>query len=274
MNEAWKRHWPEYLMEAGELALFMISACLFVALLEYPGSPVHRAIPSQMLRRVLMGLAMGTTAVAIIFSPLGKRSGAHFNPAVTFAFWRLKKVETADALAYAGFQFAGGAAGVAVASLLLGQLVSHPSVNYAATVPGPAGPAAAFTAEAAISFILMSVILAAMATPRLSRFTGIFAACLVATFITFEAPISGMSMNPARTFASVTGTRVFDSLWIYFAAPPLGMLAAVEARGLLGRTGAIHCAKLHHANAHRCIFRCGYANSESAAVPAAAGARG
>src|SRR5262249_39052208 len=73
-NAAWRRHWPEYLMEAGELALFMISACLFVVLLEHPASPVHRAIPSQMLRRVLMGLAMGSTAVAIIFSPLGKRS--------------------------------------------------------------------------------------------------------------------------------------------------------------------------------------------------------
>src|SRR5262249_37346331 len=156
----------------------------------------------------------------------------------------------------------------------LGQLVSHPSVNYAATVPGSAGLAAAFVAEVVISFILMSVILAAMASPRLARFTGIFAACLVATFITFEAPISGMSMNPARTFASVTGTRVFDALWIYLVAPPLGMLAAVEARKLLGRTDAIPCAKLHHANAHRCIFRCGYANSDSATVPAAAGARG
>jgi len=91
MPAALKHHWPEYLMEAGELALFMISACLFVVLLEHPASPVHRAIPSQMLRRVLMGLAMGSTAVAIIFSPLGKRSGAHFNPAVTFSFWRLKK---------------------------------------------------------------------------------------------------------------------------------------------------------------------------------------
>src|SRR5262249_60450227 len=122
-------------------------------------------------------------------------------PAVTFSFWRLKKVETADAVAYAAFQFAGGAAGVAVASLLLGQLVSHPSVNYAATVPGSAGLAAAFVAEVVISFILMSVILAAMASPRLARFTGIFAACLVATFITFEAPISRMSLNPARTVA-------------------------------------------------------------------------
>ena len=259
MNPAWKRHWPEYLMEAAELGLFMVSACLFVALLEHPSSPVRHAIPSSMLRRVLMGLAMGSTAAAIVFSPLGKRSGAHFNPAVTLSFWRLRKVETPDAVAYAVFQFAGGAAGIAIASLILGARITHPSVNYAATLPGPAGIAAAFAAEVVISFILMSVVLAAMADVRVARFTGIFAACLVATFITFEAPISGMSMNPARTFASMTGTRAFESLWIYFLAPPFGMLAAVEARLRLAGSGGIRCAKLHHANAHRCIFRCGYA---------------
>lgn len=274
MNSAWKRHWPEYLMEAAELGLFMISACLFVVLLEHPSSPVHRAIPSALFRRVLMGLAMGGTAVAIIFSPLGKRSGAHFNPAVTLTFWRLKKVQTADALAYVVFQFAGGAAGIAVAALVLGRLVSHPSVNYAATLPGPAGLAAAFAAEAAISFILMSVVLAAMADSRLSRFTGIFAGCLVAAFITVEAPVSGMSMNPARTLASASGTRVFDSLWIYFLAPPLGMLAAVEARARFGSLRGITCAKLHHANAHRCVFRCGYGMQEAESLPAAAGGRG
>jgi aquaporin Z len=96
----------------------------------------------------------------------------------------------------------------------------------------------------------------------------------VATFITIEAPISGMSMNPARTFASATGTRVFDSLWIYFLAPPLGMLAAVEARARLGSLAGIHCAKLHHANSQRCIFRCGYGNPEPQSFPAAAEGRG
>src|SRR5258706_11204494 len=83
MNTAWKRHWPEYLMEGAELALFLVVACLLVALLEHPSSPVRRALPDPFPRRLLMGLAMGATAVAIVFSPLGKRSGAHFNPAVT-----------------------------------------------------------------------------------------------------------------------------------------------------------------------------------------------
>jgi aquaporin Z len=258
-------------MEAAELGLFMISACLFVVLLEHPSSPAHQALRDPFLRRVLMGLAMGTTAVAIIFSPLGKRSGAHFNPAVTLTFWRLKKVESADALAYIAFQFVGGAAGVAVAALLLGGRVAHPSVNYAATLPGEKGAAIAFLAEVTISFILMSAVLAAMSRPRLARFTGIFAGCLVATFIAFEAPISGMSMNPARSFGSATGARVWQSLWIYFAAPPLGMLLAAEARLRLGKARGILCAKLNHAEGYRCIFRCGYARQAPAALTAAAG---
>jgi len=274
MNAAWKRHWPEYLMEAAELALFMVSACLFVALLEHPSSPVRQSLPDAFGRRVLMGLAMGATAVAIVFSPLGKRSGAHFNPAVTLSFWRLKKVEPADAFGYIASQFAGGAAGVAVAALLLGRLVAHPSVNYAATLPGRWGPGPAFLAEVAISFVLMSVVLATMSRPGLARFTGVFAGCLVATFITFEAPVSGMSMNPARTFGSAAGARVWQSLWIYFTAPPLGMLLAVEARLRLGRAREILCAKLNHADGYRCIFRCGYASNEAVALRASAGGRG
>lgn len=84
-----------------------------------------------------MGMAMGSTAIAIIFSPFGKRSGAHFNPAVTLTYYRLGEVEPWDAAFYTLFQFVGGTAGVLVASLVLGNLVAHRSVNYAATVPGP-----------------------------------------------------------------------------------------------------------------------------------------
>jgi aquaporin Z len=274
MLDSLKRHWPEYLMEAAELALFMISACLFVALLEHPASPVRQALPNPFVRRVLMGLAMGSTAVAIVFSPLGKRSGAHFNPAVTLSFWRLKRVSTADAAGYIAFQFVGAAIGVSIAALLLGSRIEHPNVNYAATLPGDRGVAAAFAAEVAISFLLMSVVLRVSSHPRLGRFTGFFAGALVATFITFESPISGMSMNPARTFGSASGARMWQFLWIYFLAPPLGMLLAAETRARLAGFQSVLCAKLHHANEHRCIFLCGYRERMPAPLQASAGARG
>src|SRR5437870_1054639 len=107
MIRALREHWPEYLCEAAELGLFMISAGLFTILLWHPSSPVPGIIPSETARRMLTGIAMGSTAIALIFSPLGKRSGAHFNPAVTLTFWRLGKVKNWDAMFYIIAQFVG-----------------------------------------------------------------------------------------------------------------------------------------------------------------------
>ena len=251
------KHLPEYLMEAAELGLFMFSACAFTVLLFHPSSPVAQTIHDGVLRRLVMGIAMGATAIAIIFSPIGKRSGAHFNPAVTWTYFRLGKIRASDAAFYTLFQFAGGIAGIMIASLTLGTLVSHQSVNYATTLPGAGGPIVAFAAEICISFILMSVVLAVSNTKRLARWTGIFAGGLIAAYITIESPISGMSMNPARTFSSAFGAHVWMSLWIYFVAPPVGMLLAAEVYRRLN-AGVIVCAKLHHHNDKRCIFRCNF----------------
>ena len=245
-------------MEGAELGLYMISACAFVVLLEYPTSPVHQALPDPALRRVLFGIAMGMAAIGIIYSPLGQRSGAHFNPAVTLTFFRLGKVEFWDAAFYGAAQFLGGLLGVVLSALVLGELVAHPSVRYAATVPGMAGVGVAFLAEAVISFLQMSLILRFSNTPRLTRFTGLFAGAMIATYISLEAPYSGMSMNPARTFASALPAQLWTALWVYFTAPPLGMLLAAE---LYVRQHGIHhvfCAKLYHHNNKRCIFHCNW----------------
>ena len=256
MFYALKNHWPEYLMEAAELGLFMISACVFTAVLFHPVSPIAQHIHNEILRRLLMGIAMGSTAIAIIFSPLGKRSGAHFNPAVTLTFLRLGKVKTFDATFFILFQFAGGIAGVLLASLLLRNLIAHQSVNYAATVPGRGGALQAFVAEVVITFLLMFVVLTISNYTQLSRWTGLFAGALVAIYITLESPISGMSMNPARTFSSASVGNIWKSLWIYFTAPPFGMLLAAEAYQRLKPNSRVACAKLHHHNNRRCIFNC------------------
>jgi aquaporin Z len=258
MFDALKKHWPEYLMEAAEVGLFMFLACAFTIGLFHPSSRVAQTIPPGVLRRLLMGTAMGATAIAIIFSPLGQRSGAHFNPSVTWTFFRLGKIEACDAAFYTLFQFVGGIAGVMLASLTLGTLVAHQSVNYAVTLPGSYGPAVALFAEILISFILMSVVLIVSNTKRLARWTGLFAGALVAIYITVESPISGMSMNPARSLSSALGAQVWMSLWIYFVAPPLGMLLAAEVYRRLFKHHGVACAKLHHHNNHRCIFRCNF----------------
>jgi aquaporin Z len=256
MLDALKLHWPEYLMEAACLGLFMISAFTFGTILEYPGSPVHQAIPNPLLRRLLMGFAMGTTAISIIYSPWGKQSGAHINPSTTLTFFRLGKIATWDAVFYVIAQFAGGVAGALLASAVLAAWVSHPSVNYVVTMPGDAGIVVAFLAEVTITFILMTVILRVSNNPRVHKLTGLCAGALVATYITFEAPISGMSMNPARTFASAVPAHVWTALWIYFTAPLIGMFSAAELCMRSQGARSILCAKLHHDNNKRCIF-CG-----------------
>jgi Major intrinsic protein len=137
----------------------MISAALFTMLLWHPSSPVLNLIPNPFIRRMLTGMAMGGTAIALVFSPLGKRSGAHFNPAVTLTFWRLGKVKNWDAFFYVIAQFIGGIAGVFVVALGARATLSHPAVNCVATLPGPHGMAIAFIAEVIIAFILMTVVL-------------------------------------------------------------------------------------------------------------------
>src|SRR3954468_10794318 len=141
---ALQAHWPEYLIEAAGLGVFMITAGLCVMLAGTP--PAEAAIPSPDLRRALLGIAMGLTAIALIYSPWGMRSGAHLNPAVTLTFWRLGKIASADAAFYAMAQFLGGAAGTLLLATLFGERFTLPPIAAVATLPGSWGELAAFAA--------------------------------------------------------------------------------------------------------------------------------
>ncbi len=253
MTAALRRHWPEYLMEAWGLGAFMLSACLVTALLEHPASPLRRAIPDATLRRVLIGLAMGTTAIGIVYSPWGKQSGAHINPSITLAFLRLGRIAPWDAAFYVAAQFAGAALGVALSALVLGDAIADPTVAWAVTVPGSPGTVVAFVAELAISFGMMALVLAATGS-ALAPWTGVFCGLAVAAYVAVKAPLSGMSMNPARTFGSALLGDVWTAFWLYCVAPPVGMLLAAETHRRRGRPG---CAKLHHRNDRRCIHCAG-----------------
>lgn len=252
-------HWREYLMEVAGLGVFMLSAATLTSLLEHPASPVRTLLTDSTLRRAVMGATMGLTAAALIYSPWGRRSGAHNNPAVTLTFFRLGKISGRDTVGYMAAQFVGAAAGISGAAMLLRPWIAHPSVNYVATVPGPNGSLIALAAEATISFVMMLVVLTTSSHARAARFTGVMAALLIACFITIEAPLSGMSMNPARTLGPDLVGDMFQGLWIYFVAPPIGMLAAAEVVTRLGRRHAIRCAKLYH-DSGDCIFGCSAAN--------------
>jgi aquaporin Z len=119
------------------------------------------------------------------------------------------------------------------------------------------GVTIAFFAELIISFGLMIMVLFTTNFQRLSRFTGGFAGVLLMVYITFESPLSGMSINPARTFASALPAGLWMALWVYFTAPVLGMLSASFAYQLIRSKTSVKCAKLNHYTTRRCIF-CGY----------------
>ena len=257
MNQ-FRQHLPEYLMEAAELGIFMLSAGVFTILFEYPNSPVHQAIPNADLRRFLVGVAMGSTAIGLIYSPWGKQSGAHMNPAITLTFYRLGKVKRQDALFYLLFQCLGGLAGVGFVAWLFGKAFTQPPVNYVVTVPGELGWLGAVGGELIVAFLMMMMVLLTSNSQKLNRYTGLFSGCLVMLYVTFEAPLSGFGMNPARSFASALPAQNWTAFWIYVLVPSIGMFSAAALYQALFGQGAVKCAKLHHHNHKRCIFRCNY----------------
>ena len=253
-----RHHWPEYVMEAAGLALYMFFVCVFATLLQHPASPARDIIVSPVLRRALMGLAVGATLVAIIMTPWGKQSGGHFNPAITFTFYRLGKVRLWDALFYAAGQFSGATSGVATAAYLLRGARQKRCCAVCGDSAGRIRERRCICCpELTISFTLMGIILFASNHRSLAQFTPYFVGALYATYITLETPLSGMSMNPARTFGSALYASYWHALWIYFAAPALGMLAAAEL--FLRTRGGVapYCAKLYHTDDKRCIFHHG-----------------
>ena len=239
-------------MEAAEVGLYLFLTCVFASLLLYPASPVRHFIGSTVELRALMGLAVCATVIAIVLSPWGKQSGGHFNPALTLAFYRLGKMRLPDALSYVFAQFAGAIFGVCIARYLLP--LGRPAIRYAVTAPGIRGSGVAFVGEFAISLVLMSTILVASNCEKLTRSTPYLVGLLYAIFITLEAPLSGTSMNPARSLGPALHVSYWHAIWLYFTAPTLGTLFAAEV--FLRARGGAHpfCAKLHHANNKRCIF--------------------
>ena len=203
----------------------MFSAGFFDAIIDHPNLPIRQHIHSALLRRFLIGLSMGLTALFIFNAPFGKKSGAYINPAVTIVQYRLQNIDREDAAFYILFQFIGGSIGMYLVYFLLPALISSPPINYIVTQPGAAGTTVAFIMELIISFIMISTVLFTSYSEKLNKYTSYFVAILITLFITFEAPYSGMSMNPARTFSSAIVSNQWKVFWLYCIAPIAGMLA-------------------------------------------------
>ncbi len=216
-----------YFIEAWGLGMFMVSACFFTTILEYPKSFAHLAIPDPFYRLVIIGVLMGITAYAILNSSWGKLSGAHINPAVTIVNYRLRRISLQDAAMYISFQTIGATAAVYLMQFILGSAFIDKPVQSIVTIPYCGHPLHALIMELTIAFILMLTI-QMISNSGFSTYTTKAAGLLVGIYVVVAGPVSGFGMNPARTFASALPAHNWNSFWIYLTAPVAGMLLGNE----------------------------------------------
>jgi aquaporin Z len=229
-----------------------------------PQSPVSLLITAAVAKRAVVGAAAGLYLVALVYSPLGTESGAQINPSITLAYLRLGKIALLDAGFYIAAQFIGAVLGVLLFAAVLPSWASAPQVKYIVTAPGIWGQVGAFVAELSITFAMMLLVLESSNRAALKRFTGLFCGAFLAFLVVFESPISGTSLNPARSTGSAVVAGDWYHLGLYFIAPLLGAQLAVLAYRRGDQARAVACAKLHHARtghprAERCIMKgCAY----------------
>lgn len=235
LKASFKKNWVHYVQEALGLAIFMVSACFFGALLNASGSYWQRAIQDDFTRLSITGILMGLTALLIFYSPFTAPSGSHINPAVTLTYLRLGKMCRWDALFYILFQFAGGTAAVYIMQTIMGNELTDAPVHSAVTIPGAGGLWAACVMEFLIAFVTMTLVLFTSANNQLKRYTRIIAGLLVCTWVIVAGPVSGFGMNPARSFASALPAQIWTGFWIYLFIPIAGMLCAAEMYVIFSR---------------------------------------
>jgi aquaporin Z len=239
--------WQPFLSEfIGTGALVLVGLSL-VILMFGTGSPMARLIPSEGLRRLITGFLFGTTGATVALSPVGKVSGAHINPAVTLAFRLMGKLDLRTTLGYVAAQLAGAVAG-SLPLLIWGAMGK--SVDFGATAPGPGIPSwAALLGEAATTFTMVSLLAVFLGFRRIRPFTPAIFPPLYALMVWAEAPISGTSTNPARSLGPAVVSGQWQSWWVYWIGPMIGMLLAVLACSFLAKR--IEVAKLYYFDSGR-----------------------
>jgi aquaporin Z len=256
LADAYKTHWREYLMESAELAILMFCICLFGTLIYSGESPLDPFALSRTVKGFLMGVAIAISTFVIIRSPLGRRSGAHFNPAISLAYFYLGRMHRWDAFYYVGFQFTGAVTGVFVAHHVFGESLSGPPVCFVITIPGDYGTFVAFLAELVLSGLLMGVVLFTTNRKSLARFSPVVVALVTVFYYGLCSSLSGFSVNPARSFSSAIFAGIWQGIWVYFTAPVVGMLAAATLYVRSEGRQNLYCAKVFHDLETTCPFAC------------------
>jgi aquaporin Z len=252
----WKQlHWPEYGAEFLGTA-FLIFAGLSAVVFDFgTGLPLMKLLPDASVRRLITGLIFAGSGSLVALSPLGRLSGAHINPSVTLAFWAHGKMRHHDIVGYIGGQFLGAIFGAWLLVLVWGHYAA--SVRDGMTLPGVGYPLwVVFLAEMLLTALLVLAIFLCVSSQRFMRWTPLVTWILVATMVWLEAPVSGTSLNPARSFGPALFAEIWTQQWLYMSAPPLGALLAVGLYRLLaaGKYDVV-TGKLFHVPQYRSVFK-------------------
>jgi aquaporin NIP len=187
-----------------------------------PGAAAVNVASDGAVGQVGVGLSFGLIVMAMIFA-FGHISGAHINPAISVAFFALRRIDAVKLAGYVACQLAGAT----LAAIAIIAIVGSEG-DAGATVPSIGGVDGAFWSELILTFFLGLVVLI-VATD--SRAQGSMAAIAIGGYVAMAAtgwgPVAGASMNPARSFGPALAANVWDSHWIYWVAPVAGALVAV-----------------------------------------------
>lgn len=257
MPRWWQRlHWPEYGAELLGTAFLVFAGLSAVTFVLGSPSPLAAIVPGSGLRRLIAGLLFAGCGSLVAVSPLGKLSGAHINPVVSLAFWLHGKMHRHDLAGYLAAQFVGAALGAAMLVLIWRDRAA--SIHNGITAPAAGYPIwGVFFMELGLTFLLLLAIFLFVSSHRLMRWTPLMTWFLVALIVWLEAPFSGTSLNPARSFGPALVSWYWQAQWLYFTAPPLGAALAVGCFRLLNRAGIgdVLTAKMFHAPHYRSIFK-------------------
>ena len=242
--------WHRFVSELIGTALLVSVGLTIVILMFGAGTPMAQLIPNEALRRLITGFLFGSTGALIALSPVGKVSGAHINPVVSLGFSLMGKLELPVALGYVMAQLIGGLLG-SVPLLAWGAMGR--SVAFGATAPGTGySTMEALAGEVVTTFAMVTLLAVFLGFREIRTFTPALFPPLYAVMVCLEAPISGTSTNPARSFGPAVVSGTCEAWWIYWAGPLLGMLLAIIACSRLARR--IEEAKLYHFDSDRGDF--------------------
>jgi len=240
-----KLHPKMYASELIGTALLVFVGLSIVIALWGHDAPLSALPISAGARRLLNGFLFGWVGAIIAFSPIGKMSGAHINPAMTFAFWLEGKLQWRDASCYVLAQLVGAALG-AMALLVWGFVGS--SDEWGASLPDSHVPWwLPVVGETICTFLLVILIFVFAAHKGTQPFTPLVNPPLFAVLTWLEAPLSGASANPARSFGPALVGGIWQGWWVYWVGPCLGAgLAVAILRFHLFRHHRPHEARLCH----------------------------